>query len=74
MKKVPETGDRVTIRQTKIHDRSYQCDVWEVLAVNETHAQLRAVKDRGCLSNTIVVLLEEYEFSDALNFYVDITS
>jgi len=70
MKNLPEVCDVVTIKNIATNDRSYTDDLWRVTAVNETHANLRAVKRRR-LSQEIVVCLREYEFSDAESFMVD---
>lgn len=70
MKNVPEVNDKVTIHNinSKYPDRSYQNDLWVVVAINKTHGQLKSVENRGLLPNKILVLLEEYEFVDASSF------
>ena len=70
MKHVPEIMDWVTIHNInpRYPDRSYQEEVWKVIAVNKTHAQLKSFGNRSPLSQVIVVLMEEYEFSDAKFF------
>ena len=72
MKTVPELNDKVTIHNIipDYTDRSYQNEVWEVASVNKTHAQLKCTKTRGILSDTIIVLISEYEFSEAETFLV----
>ena len=72
MKNIPEVNDHVTIHNInpKYHDRSYQCEVWEVIAINKTHAQLKSCKNRNPLFDMIIILLDEYEFSDAKSFSI----
>ena len=70
MKTVPEVNDKVTIHKINHIDRSYQDELWEVVAVNKTHAQLKCTESRGVLPNTIIVLIAEYEFSEAETFLI----
>jgi len=71
MKNMPEVNDRVTIARKDRRDRSYQDVVWIVIAVNRTHTQLRAAKSRSPLAGKIIILTEEYDFSDAESFDID---
>ena len=70
MKNLPEIGDKVTIKNIRTSDRSYNSQTWRVVSVNNTHAQLQATKPKS-YCNFITVQLDEYIFSDASTFLDD---
>ena len=62
---------RVTIKfsHPTFRDRSYQTEVWEIVASNETHTQLKDIDSDGKdLFGLITVLTEEYIMSNADSF------
>ena len=62
---------RVTIKfsHPAFRDRSYQTEVWEIVASNETHTQLKDIDSDGKdLFGLITVLTEEYTMSNADSF------
>jgi len=66
---VPEVGDFVTIKNIRTSDRSYNDEVWRVIAVNKTHAQLECSRNRGAFfPNKIIIQIDEYDISDASSF------
>jgi len=71
MKNLPEVNDIVTLTNIgPTGDRSWTTELWKVTAVNETHANLEAVKPRS-YGNRIIVVLSEYKFSNAMGFKED---
>ena len=54
-----------------IRDRSYQNELWEFIAENNTHINLRRVKKCNVFSNYLVLLKEEYDIQPANDFIVE---
>lgn len=64
-------GMKVTIsfNHETIRDRSYQTDVWVVMAINKTHVQLQTCQyGKKDMQKTIVILRKEYLIIRADNF------
>jgi hypothetical protein len=64
MKNIPEVGDIVTISRNKITgDRSFTDSFFKVLGTNDLHVRLKFLNNDRCNFGTILLLLDEHDFS-----------